>query len=165
MEAEIETHTNDYAHVMDNTKKIADVQRKLGALKQLNAERFLQGNLLNALQQTYVPNVMLIHMRVDQTYSQTEAQAPKTNNFGVVPGRPAMVTEHVIVNMDARDYSPNPGDQVNHYKDALQQQDYFKTVLNPANGVRLSALTPVQTEKEGKPFVTFSLECRFQDRP
>ena len=55
VEAEIETHTNDYAHVMDNTKKIADVQRKLGALKQLNAERFLQGNLLNALQQTYVP--------------------------------------------------------------------------------------------------------------
>ena len=165
VEAEIETHTNDYARVTENSKKVADVQRRIDALNQLNAERFLQGSLLNALQQTYVPNVQLNHLHVEQSYSQTEAVPAKTNSFGVVAGRPAAVTEHVTVMMDARDFSANPGDQVNHFKDALLQHDYFKSMLDPVKGVRLSALSPLQTPSEGKPFVTFTLECRFQDRP
>lgn len=171
VEAEIQTHTNDYARVQDNIKQIADANKRMAALDELTKERFLQGNLLNALQQTYVPNVQLNHLRVDQTYSESPAMPAKTNKFGVVAGRPAKATEHVVVQMEAKDFSPNPGDQVNHFKDALLDQEYFKTSCDPASGVRLTALSPLQSDKsdksdtDSKLYVMFSLECRFLDRP
>jgi hypothetical protein len=165
IDGEIETHTNDYAQVQANLRQIGNIQKRLDSLDQLTGARFLQGNLLNALQQTYVPNVQLNHLRVDQSYSTVAALPAKTNSFGVVlAGRPAAVTEHVNLTMDAKDFSPNPGDQVQHFKDALFKQDYFKTCLE-SNGIRLSALSALQTPLDGKPYVLFSVECRFKDRP
>jgi len=164
VDLKIQAHTNDYAQVQSNLKKIADVQQRIDALDQLEAARFLQGNLLNALQLTYVPNVQLSRLRVDQTYSASAAIPAKTNSVGVVPGRPAAITEHVMLTMDAKDFSPNPGDQVPHFKDALAKQDYFSHNLDLTNGIRLSGLSALQTPGDSRPFVTFTLECRFIDK-
>ncbi len=164
VEAEIQTQTNDYALVVNNQKKITDVQTRMDALDQLSAARFLQGNLMNALQLTYVPNVQLTRMRIDQSYTATPAIAAKTNSFGVIPGRPPMVTEHVMLTLDAKDFSPNPGDQVNHFKDALLKQDYFKPNLDAATSIRLANLGALQSPSDSKPFVLFTLECRFLDK-
>src|SRR5579863_7098378 len=73
VEADIQTRTNQYAQVQSELKKTADVQSRLDALAHLNSIRFLQGNMLNALQQTYVSNVQLIHLHVAQSYSSTPA--------------------------------------------------------------------------------------------
>ena len=165
VEADIQTHTNDYAQVQSNLKKIAGVQNRLDGLNRLTAARFLQGNLLNALQHTYVPNVQLTRLRVDQTYTATAGVPAKTNHFGVVAGRPPAVTEHITLTLDAKDFSPNPGDQVNHFKDALLREDYFKPLIDPATGIRLARLSPLQTGTDNsKPFVMFTLECRFLDQ-
>ena len=118
IQADIQMHTNDYALVQSNLKKIADVQKRMDALDQLSAARFLQGTLMNALQQTYVPNVQLNRFHIDQTYSATPAVPAKTNSFGVIAGHPPAVMEHVTMTIDAKDFSSNPGDQVNHFKDA-----------------------------------------------
>lgn len=163
IEGDIELHTNDYAQVKLNQKKTDEVQKRMDSLEHLAAARFLQGNLMNALQQTYVPNVQVSHLRLDQSYTDTPGVPPVTNNYGVVPGRPPTVTEHIVLTMDAKDFSPNPGDQVPHYKDALLKQDYFGHALDATNGVRLSNLSAVQSGGEGKPFVMFTLECRFRD--
>src|SRR5579859_1319547 len=61
---EIQNHTNDYARVQVNLKKIADTQSKLDALQLLSASRFLQGDFMNACQGLYVPNVQLTRVRV-----------------------------------------------------------------------------------------------------
>jgi hypothetical protein len=164
VEDAIQQHANDYALVQADLKKIADVEKKMAALDQLATNRFLQGNLMNALQQTYVPNVQLSRLRVSQSYSSTPAIPSVTNSFGVVPGRPAGISEHINLTMDAKDFSPNPGDQVNHYKDALFKQDYFNHNLASSNGVRLSGLSALQSPGESKPFVMFTLECRYQDK-
>jgi hypothetical protein len=163
IDAEIQQHTNDFAKVQNNLKKITDLQTRMDDLDQLAAARFLQGGLLNALQQTYVTNVQLSHLRVDQSCTATTAVPAKTNSFGVVPGRPPAVTEHVALTLDARDFSANPGDQVEHFKNTLLQQEYFNARLQ-TNGVRLSALSALQTPMDSKPYVIFSLECRFTDR-
>lgn len=165
VEADIQMRTNDFARVQDNIKRTADVKKRIEALNQLSATRFLQGTMLNALQQTYVPSVQVTHLRVDQGYVTLPAIPAKTNSFGVVPGRPAVVTERVMMVVDAKDSGPNPGDQVNHFKDAFLQQDYFKTCFDPVNGVRLSSLSSLQTPGDAKPYVTFTLECRFLDKP
>lgn len=165
IEATIQNHTNDYALVQSNLKKIDEVKKRIDALDQLTTARFLQGNLMNALQQTYVPNVQLSRFQLEQSYSASPAIASITNALGhVIPGRPPSITQHIVLTMDAKDFSPNPGDQVNHFKDALLKQDYFSHNLDATNSVRLSGLSALQTPGEGKPFVMFTLECRFLDR-
>jgi len=160
----IQTRTNEYAKVLLNTRKIADAQNKLDALQKLSAARFLQGSLLNALQQTTVPGVQLTRLRVDQTYFYTEGTKSQTNRFGVVAGRPPVVTEKVLVSLDAKDSSANPGDQVNKFIDAVAKQSYFQTMLDKTNGVRLASLSAPQTGPDGKPFVLFTVECRYPDQ-
>jgi hypothetical protein len=165
IQAEIQMHTNDYAKVQSDTKKMSDIKKRMDALDQLAAARFLQGSLMNGLQLTYVPNVQLTHFRVDQSYSATAAVPAVTNSYGVVAGRPPAVTEHVSLTMDAKDFSQNPGDQVNHFKNALFKQDYFNHDLDSTNGVRLSSMSALQSSGDGKQFVMFTLECRFRDNP
>jgi len=151
----IQAHEKDFQEVQGNQKKIADIQKRLEALRQLNATRFLQGPLMNALQQAYVPNVQLARLRVDQSYVQTPKSA--------TPPRPATATEKTVLFLEAKDFSANPGDQVNKFKDVLPRLDYFKARLNQTNGVRLSG-PPQQASTEGKAYVQFTLECRFTDK-
>ena len=158
---EIQVRTNEYDRVQVSTKKIADAKNKVEDLKKLSAARFLQGSLLNALQQATVPGVQLTRLRVDQTYAFTEGTKSQTNRFGVVAGRPPVVTEKVVLTLDAKDSGPNPGDQVNRFNDAIAQQPYFQTMLDKTNGIRLASLSAPQTGPDGKPYVLFTLECRF----
>jgi hypothetical protein len=154
---EIQTRTNGYTEVVVNVAKINEMQKKIKALQMLSAARFLQGNLMNAVQTVYTPNVQLMRMRVDQTYS---VQQPSTNN-----ATSGSATERVFLFLDAKDSSANPGDQVSRFKSALAQQDYFRTRLDVTNGVRVSNISSIQTATEnGKPFVNFTIECHFQDQ-
>jgi hypothetical protein len=164
VEGNIQSHTNSYNVAQVDQKRIADSQMRLAALQRLNTNRFLQGNLLNAIQQIYVPNVQLTRLRVDQSYVSKAGVAPQTNSYGTVPGRPGTTTEKITLTLDAKDSGPNPGDQVNRFKDAVTKQDYFKTTLNQTNGVRLLNLLPAQTGLNGRPFVLFTLECRFTEK-
>jgi len=158
---EIQSQTNEYDRVLTSTKKISIADNKLAELKKLSAARFLQGNLLNALQKATVPDVQLTRLRVDQEYSVTEGTESQTNHFGVVPGRPPRITEKILVGLEAKDSSANPGDQVNKFNDAVVQQSYFQTMLDKTNGVRLASLSAPQTGSDGKPYVSFTLECRY----
>jgi hypothetical protein len=164
VQSEIQNRTNEFDQVQASTKKITDAQQKLDSLQKLSAARFLQGNLLNALQRSTVPGVQLIRLRVEQTYSYTEGTKSQTTRFGIVTGRPPVITEKVMVTLDARDSSANPGDQVNKFKDAVTQQPYFQTMLNKTNGVRLASLSPPQAGPDGKQYVLFTLECHYLDQ-
>ena len=106
LEIEIDLHTNEYAQVQADLKKISDSQRRLNSLQQLNTNRFLQGNLMNALQQIYVPNVQLMRIKLDQSYSYKEGTPDKTNSYGVVMGRPSVSTEHILLTLDGKDSTP-----------------------------------------------------------
>jgi hypothetical protein len=101
---------------------------------------------------------------VDQNYIKKEAVAAKTSGPDTAPGRPGSATERTALILDAKDTSSNPGDQVNKYKEILSHLDYFKNSLNPTNGVRLAGTPQQQATTDGKPFVQFTLECRFSDK-
>ncbi len=160
----IESRTNEFQHVMISQQKIGEAKQKLEALKKFTNCRFLQGNLLNALQQVHVDNVRLTRLIVNQNYSPTAGAPAKTNDAGVVtPARAGSVTEKIVVSLDARDSSASPGDQVNKMKDAVANQPYFKAVLNKTNGVQLLNLSSPQMGADGKPFVLFTLECNFPE--
>ena len=164
IKAQIQSHTSTSQFVLASHAKIVEANEKLAALQKLTQSRFLEGNLLNALQQTTVDGVQLIKLRADQTCFTTEATAPQTNGTTITPGQPGTVTEKIVVSLDARDYSSNPGDQVNKFKDAISQQPYFQAELNKTNGVRLVNRSPPQVGTDGKPSVLFTLQCYYPEQ-
>jgi hypothetical protein len=155
--------TNEFQHVLTDQKKTAAAKEKLKALKTMTNSRFLQGNLLNALQQVPVDGVRLTRLKVDQDYLYAEGTPSQTNKNGVILGRPSTMTEKVVVWLDARDSSANPGDQVNKFKEAVANQSYFKAMLNKTNGVQLINLSAPQAGFDGKPCVLFTLKCNFPE--
>jgi hypothetical protein len=101
---------------------------------------------------------------VNQAYPATDGTAPQTNGTRITAGLPGTVTEKIVVSLDARDFSSNPGDQVNKFKDAISRQPYFQAELSKTNGVRLASLSPPQIGPDGKPSVLFTLQCIYPDQ-
>jgi hypothetical protein len=155
----IEQRNGEWQKVVDSQKKIYDIRAKLNSLQQLTASRFLQGNFMNALQHLNLDGVQLVRVRTDQSFFKVEAvPAAKSNDAHAQPGHPAMVAEKIRITLDARDISASPGDQVNKFKDAIAGQSYFKSNLNPTNGVQLVSLSPMATGTDGRPYVPFTLQ-------
>jgi hypothetical protein len=165
VESQISSHTNAYQQVLDNRNKIAEVRQKLGKLRQLSSNRFLNGTLLNAFQQTTVEDVQLLRLRADLTYLCNEGTKTRTNDQGVlIKGRPATATENIRLTLEGNDSSPNPGDQLNKFKQVLAAHSYFKQMLTRTNAISLKNLSsPQVSPTSGKPCVVFTLECRYPE--
>lgn len=169
VEALMNNNSNSYKAVLDNLKKSEEIGGKVLALYSLSTNRFLQGNLLNALQQTNADDVQLLHLKLDQTYAVVEATKPRTNeNNRIIPGRPGSSTEKIVLMLDGFDASSNPGDQVTIYKRAVSANPYFRSLLGKTNQVNLKNLSPPElmtiAGAVGKPSVLFTLECRMQEK-
>ncbi|HWX19040.1 MAG TPA: hypothetical protein VN578_03935 [Candidatus Binatia bacterium] len=163
VDEQIAKQTNEYQVVLGHQRKLAEANRKLVSLYQVSTNRLLYGTLLNALQQTTLDDVQLIRFRAEQSYTFTDEVKARTNEDRVISGRPATVTERVLLTLDAKDNGANPGDQVNRYKQTLVEHPYFKTILTKTNEVRLASLSPPQVT-DSKPFVLFTLECRYPEK-
>lgn len=160
-QTQIEKLDKNHKEAVKAQKQLADVQRKLDQLEKLSHSRFLTANMLNSVQKAMVENVHLIKMRTDVSYAITEAVKPRTNSTSVVAGKPAKSTEHIVLKLEAQDYSQNPGDGVSLYKEKLASLPYFERVLGETNEVRLTGLTPPQVDPDGQQYVTFTLECPY----
>ncbi len=162
--SQLSARTNEFRQVLVNQRKLAEMYRRMGLLQEMATNRMLHGSLLNALQQTSLDDVQLMRLKTEEAYVYNDEIKSKTNsNDRVIPGKPASVTEKIVITLEAKDSAPNPGDQVNKFKQALGQAPYFQDVLGKTNEVRLANLSPPQT-LDGKPFVLFTLECRFPDK-
>ena len=165
LEAQIKSQANEYRQILDHQNRAADTKNKLEALRNLSANRHLQGNLLNALQTTTVEDVQLLRLRLEQTYVYFEGTKARTNEDIIIPGKPPTSTEKTLLTLEGADSCANPGDQLNKYKDALAANAYFKQVLLKTNGISLKNLAPPQISPfNSKPSVTFTLECRYPEK-
>jgi hypothetical protein len=161
VQGQITSLTNESQRVVMEQKQINDAKSELAALQKLTTSRFLTGNLLNALQLATVDGVSLTRLRVQQSYQATKEDTSSDGDGKTKVKKPATVTESIIVFLDARDSSANPGDQVNKFKDAIANQPYFKANLDPTNGVLLTSLSAPQVDPNGRPFVSFTIECHY----
>ncbi len=164
-EAGIDARTNEYRHVLDDRRKIAQIKEKLAALQRLSANRFLQATLLNALQHTTVDDVRLLHLRLEQTYSAAEVPKPRAPEDHSGPGTVPGVTEHIVFTLDGMDSSANPGDQVNKLRNTVAANPYFQERLDKTNSIILMNYSaPQMSRVTGKPSVLFTIKCQFQDK-
>jgi hypothetical protein len=164
LQGELVARTNQYQAVLTHEQQAAEIKRKIEALKKLSACRLLNGTLLNALQQTTVPDVQLIRVSLEQAYVVTAEVKPQTDGEKKTPGKPATATEKPMLTLDASDTSPNPGDQVTKFKDAIACNAYFKDNLVHTNPIILKSLSPQQLAPgSGLPCVLFTLQCRYNE--
>ena len=154
-----------YKQVVENRQRIAETNAKLSALHALATNRFLNGTLLHALQQSTVDDAQLAHLKVEQTYVLAEEIKGRTNGSTVLPGTPATVTEKITLALEGTDTSASPGDQVTKYKDALAANAYFRGQLSAANRVNLKNLSAPQISPDsGRAMVLFTLEWRYPEK-
>jgi hypothetical protein len=156
LQSSLNGRTNEYAQVMADQAKLAEVNDKLENLHRLTTNRFLQANLLNALQRTSVEGITFSHLRLDQ-------------GFAVVPtgkGHKGSSVEKDILTIEAKDNSANPGSEtITAFKECLTRQAYFQHEHMTTNDILLKNLSMPQADADtGKPFVMFSFECRFPER-
>jgi hypothetical protein len=163
MQRQISNRTDESQRVVLEQKEINDAKMKLAALQKLTASRFLEGNLFNALQQSTVEGVTLTRLRVQQSYQPSKDNTSTDGDSHTQFKKAATVTEDIVVFLDAQDSSANPGDQVNKFKEAIANQPYFKTMLDPTNGVLLTSMSAPQSAPDGRPFVSFTIECHYSE--
>jgi hypothetical protein len=164
LEQTIEDLSADYGNVVTNQNSLASTRRKLEAVECLRTNRYLTGNLLNALQQVFVDDVRIVKIKTDFSYKLMAAIPPKTNSFNVVAGKPATSTEQIKVQIEALDASSNPGDRVNNYKEAISSLAHVARRFNgQEREVRLTGLNPPQLDSNGKQYVLFTLECPYPE--
>ncbi len=162
--AQMKQCTNDFTRVVDMQKQIGDMNSKLAALHTLTTNRFLNGNLMDALQHATVEDVRLTRLRVNQSCQFTAETKPRKDGDKTFPGKPATVTERILLALDGTDSSSNPGEQVLRLKDVIAQSSYFKSSLDRANGVAWkNSSSPQISPDTGRSVVTFSLECRYPE--
>ena len=166
LQSTLYSHTNEYNKVMENKRRLEDVDDRLLSLNHLAAARFLEAPLLNALMHSTVDGIQITHLRTEQTFDiNQEVKAPsERGHIGV--SRPATSVEKNKLVLDAKDTSPNPGsEQINRFKETLAHSPYFIAQQMTTNNIQLKNLSPPQLDVEsGKPYVLFSLECRYPEK-
>jgi hypothetical protein len=151
-----------YQLVRTNYLRATDAIGKLAALRQLATNRFLWAPPLNALQYVVVEDVELNALRGRQNYLLTAATPAVTNSTGTIRAKLATARETVVLSIEARDFSVNPGDHIRLFQDAVTVHPYFKASLQKAE---MTGRSPVQTEPGGgRSFVTFMIECQYPER-
>lgn len=166
LETDIASQKGPYQQVTSSQKELNRVHANLAALRQLAASRFLSGSLLHAVQQATLNDVQLVRLRTEQTFVFNPETKAKTNDTRrASAAKPATVTERLTLTLDAKDSSPNPGDQVSRFKENLSIMPYFRDLLGKTNEVTLRSLSAPQVDPTtGKACVLFSLECRAPDK-
>jgi hypothetical protein len=165
LKSEIEALDRDYTEIVKSQKAVNDARQKLAALERLSTNRYLSGNLLDALQTAHVQDVRVVKIKTQFDYTMTAPTRPKTNAFNVVPGQPAKSTEQITVQIEALDSSDFPGDQVDDYKQVVASLPHLESLFQEEEkDVRLTSLNPPQTDGAGKPYVLFTLECKYPEQ-
>ena len=155
-----------YDLAVEGKRKSIEMDDKLSALQQLKTNRFLWGAALNAFQQTLsgVDDVQVVRLKTEQAYLPTDEVKGRVGDSKAV-GKPAGSVEKINLLIEGVDSSPQPGSQVNKYKESIFGVPFFQSHLQKTNGVLLTSLSAPQLGPLGRnPYVMFTLQCYFQEK-
>ncbi|MDB6027839.1 MAG: hypothetical protein JWM68_4062 [Verrucomicrobiales bacterium] len=157
----------EFKVITESQKQMIEAERKLTALLRFSTNRFLWAPVLNGLQQAVVPvsgEIQLDQIKAVQTYEQLAAVPASKDKK--TPAKPAASVEKISLILKSRDYGNPTEANYNKFKTALNNQPYFKTLLQKNEGVRLASTLAGPTLDPFDPsraYYQFSLECSFQE--
>jgi len=155
--------TNDYSEVVKDNERLKRAMLHRRGLDILSSERILYGNMLNALQKVYVDDVQLLHVRTEHTFEQFEPVVDKKD--ASKPSKAATATERILIVLEARDSSRNPGDKVSEFKQAVNGNTYFASMLGENSNLVLANMSaPQPIGGAGALAVQFSLQARLPEK-
>jgi len=166
LEAKWSSIEKNYTTAVESKRKSIEIEGRLAALQQLKTNRFLWGTALNALQQTLsgIDDVQVVHLKTEQLYNQSEDSKGHTSD-GKPGSKVPVSTEKITLVIDAVDASPQPGSQVNKFKEAIANVPYFQSNLQKTNGVLLTSLSAPQNGPLGRnPYVMLTLQCYYPEK-
>lgn len=157
LEASVNNFQKEHHQILQNRAALVNGKQRLEALHRLATNRFLVGNLLDALQRTTLPEVQVVRLKLEQTFALTKEIKPKP---GATPStaKPATSKETIVLTLAAKDKSSTPGEGVSKYQALLAAEPYFRDWLGKTNSFRLVSLGAIQNDTDGKPFVLMGLE-------
>jgi hypothetical protein len=164
---DIETTWNSkkdkYSSITNNQAKTGEINRKLLALQNLSTNRFLWGNVLNALQQTVVDQVQVTRVVGLQTFTQEEGATVGSGATKKI--LPPDTREKITLTIDGKDLNPNANTYA-MYKNKLSNFEFFLKALGRRDGFvmegMLSSLTSDPMDSNSV-FQSFTLAARFPD--
>lgn len=156
-----------YDLVQTNLQTIGELQNQLNLLANYVVNRFLWGNVLNALQQCVTnvsTDVQFIRFRTDHNFQVTPPSVVAKEGRKIF--LPGSSTEKIKFIIEAKDYGKDEDDNITRLREAIMEHPFFRTNLDRLKGVRLESLSPRMNDPADptKSFVTFTLECQFQDK-
>ena len=167
IQGNVQSLDKTYKLVLEHKNLISETEDRLLALQRFTTNRFLWGSTLNGLQHLLAgtEGITITRIRGEQTYLQQPEFKPKTPKEG--PAKPATATEKVVITMDVKDMSSQPGDQVAKLKSSFSAPVVpGSPPATATNQVALLTISAPLTDKEGtgRPFVTFTLQSIYPDR-
>jgi hypothetical protein len=164
IEAEVKGLTPEHNKVEASKKKLADTTHKLVSLQQLATNRFLSGTLFNALQKSTVDDVQLVRLKLDQSFMDIPEVPARTNASIVIPAKPSMITEKLVLLLEARDVGTHSGDQMEVFRTSIAANPFFLGLLGKTNEIKLEGTITPQVAPDGTTFLPFTLKCNFPER-
>ena len=163
--AQLSELTQNFEAITAKKKELVIIEEKFGYLERLHTNRFLWASSLNALQQATIRDIQVTALHCDVAYKITDLP-PKPGAKVTKVSRPETETAmRVSLQIDAKDFGANPGDQVGKFKTALTTNAYFRSYLGTTNEITLRSLSaPTVDGGSGKGVVMFSFECKFPDK-
>jgi hypothetical protein len=154
LQAQLQSKTNNYASVLQQQQRLTLAQNRVAALVQMATNKFMHATVLDQLQKVANDNIELLRVRSSQNLDRRETGKQKS----------VRLVETTTLTLEARDVSPNPGDQVTVYAKGLGALPYFKDRLIKTNGVRLTSLGARTVGTDGRASVAFAVECRYPEK-
>jgi hypothetical protein len=74
LEGDLYSRTNDNHQILESKNKLVEHKHKLNELHRLTTNRFLNGNLLEALQKNTVDNVQLMRLKVIRQHTRRKTE-------------------------------------------------------------------------------------------
>ena len=149
--------------VIENLRKTADAEHKLGALLRLATNRFSWGPVLNAFQMAALDNVQVTSLKGVQSYVVVAPVPKKDPKDPKEKSKPGTSTENVVLVVEGYDSGPKAEKGYIKYKDALANSPYFKENLSKEKNWRFKGI-PEEVEVNGKTVVQFKLEGLYPDK-
>jgi hypothetical protein len=156
-----------YKALLAQQEKAEKLHGLLNDLDRYSTNRFLWGNVLNALQKSLVDDIQITRIKGEQTYDITRSESitNQTPLGDQVTHKKGQSSERIRLVIEARDWN-NQSQTWTKYKESLAKYDYFRRHLTPKDNFVLDGTTSAPMRDPLNPtreYVSFSLVSKFPE--
>jgi hypothetical protein len=165
LEAQLKVVKTEAADAIKITGAAQKLGATLAALDQHSTNRFLVAPALDGLQETFVSDVQVVSLSVQQNLQTVPGVKPTRKAGGKrTPGKKGYSAERSSLVIQAKNFGDIKA--ADEFMDLIANQEYFKANLRKVEPVTLKSRTPKQADPldPEKVYTLFTIECAYPER-